>query len=100
MGLCDSYSLQRREFYFDRSPRIFENILGLYRKGELHLTESVCPKDFVGELEYWGLSALYLEPCCAYTLQRASWLLPVADHELAKDNQVSSVNKQKMGNDA
>ena len=32
LGLCDSYSLQRREFYFDRSPRIFENILGLYRK--------------------------------------------------------------------
>ena len=58
--MCDSYSLTSREFYFDRSPRIFENILGLYRKGELHLTESVCPRDFVGELEYWGLSALHL----------------------------------------
>ena len=69
LSLCDSFCLVSREFYFDRSPRIFENILGLYRKGELHLTESVCPKDFVGELEYWGLSALYLEPCCAYTLQ-------------------------------
>ena len=100
LSLCDSFCLVSREFYFDRSPRIFENILGLYRKGELHLTESVCPKDFVGELEYWGLSALYLEPCCAYTLQRASWLLPVTDHELSKDNQVSSVNKRKMGNDA
>ena len=30
------------------------------RKGELHLTESVCPRDFLGELEYWGLSALHL----------------------------------------
>ena len=60
LSLCDSYSLQRREFYFDRSPRIFENILGLYRKGELHLTERVCPRDFLGELEYWGLSALHL----------------------------------------
>ena len=69
LSLCDSFCLVSREFYFDRSPRVFENILGLYRKGELHLTESVCPKDFVGELEYWGLSALYLEPCCAYTLQ-------------------------------
>ena len=57
-------------------------------QGELHLTESVCPKDFVGELQYWGLSALYLEPCCAYTLQRASWLLPVADHGVDKDDQV------------
>ena len=60
LTLCDSFSLARREFYFDRSPRIFENILGLYRKGELHLTESVCPRDFLGELEYWGLSSLYL----------------------------------------
>ena len=30
------------------------------RKGELHLTESVCPRDFLGELEYWGLSALHI----------------------------------------
>jgi hypothetical protein len=36
--------LTAREFFFDRSPRIFENVLGLYRKGELHLTESVCPR--------------------------------------------------------
>ena len=59
-ALCDAYNLSTREFYFDRSPKIFENILGLYRKGELHLTESVCPRDFLGELEYWGLSALHL----------------------------------------
>ena len=89
LGLCDSFCLATREFYFDRSPRIFENILGLYRKGELHLTESVCPKDFVGELEYWGLSSLYLEPCCAYTLQRASWLLPVVEHGNSKDENVN-----------
>ena len=60
LTLCDSFSLITREFFFDRSPRIFENILGLYRKGELHLTESVCPRDFLGELDYWGLSALHL----------------------------------------
>ena len=60
LSLCDAFNLANREFYFDRSPRVFENILGLYRKGELHLTESVCPRDFLGELEYWGLSPLYL----------------------------------------
>ena len=31
LALCDSFSLSTREFFFDRSPRIFENILGLYR---------------------------------------------------------------------
>ena len=58
--LCDSYSLQNREFFFDRSPRVFEYILGIYRKGELHLPSSMCPRDFLGELDYWGLSALHL----------------------------------------
>ena len=58
--LCDSYSLHNREFFFDRSPRVFEYILGIYRKGELHLPSSICPRDFLGELEYWGLSALHL----------------------------------------
>ena len=58
--LCDSYNVESQEFYFDRSSRIFESILGLYRKGELHLTEGACPLDFLGELDYWGLSALHL----------------------------------------
>ena len=60
ISICDSYSLTNREFFFDRSPRVFEYILGIYRKGELHLPSSMCPRDFLGELEYWGLSALHL----------------------------------------
>ena len=60
LSLCDSYHCDNREFFFDRSTKIFESILGLYRKGELHLTEGVCPLDFLGELKYWGLSALHL----------------------------------------
>ena len=37
-------------------------------QGELHLTESVCPRDFLGELEYWGLSALHLGEASALCL--------------------------------
>ena len=36
LALCDSFSSSTREFYFDRSPRIFENILGLYRHSDDH----------------------------------------------------------------
>ena len=32
--ICDSYSLERREYYFDRSPRNFDAILCLYRQTE------------------------------------------------------------------
>ena len=27
------------------------------------------------------------EPCCAYTLQRASWLLPIVDHGVDNDEE-------------
>ena len=92
------------------------------RKGELHLTESVCPRDFLGELEYWGLSALHIglvsllvqklcwqksccpiyetflaEPCCAYTMQRAAWLLPVDDQDdqIVKKIPPNAIKKSK-----
>ena len=92
--LCDAYSLQRREYYFDRSPRNFDSILGLYRTDKLHLSQGVenlsvcdgldryglqvCVQDFCEELEYWGLTDLHLEPCCQHTYYRARWLLPRA----------------------
>ena len=47
------------------------------RKGELHLTESVCPRDFLGELEYWGLSALHI----GHILYHTSLFCTVVVHE-------------------
>lgn len=41
MDLCDDVNLKRGECYFDRSPRNFEAILGLYRTGKLHLSQGV-----------------------------------------------------------
>merc|ERR1712223_1372018 len=76
--LCDSYNLANREYFFDRSPRNFDAILGLYRTGKLHLSQGVCVQDFCEELEYWGLCDLHLEPCCQHTYYRARWLLPEA----------------------
>ena len=48
--LCDDFSYGRREYYFDRSPRNFDAILGLYRTGKLHLSQGVrsCPKNYLG----------------------------------------------------
>ena len=33
----------------------------------------------------------FVEPCCAYTMQRASWLLPITDHNLDELDEVRSV---------
>ena len=37
---------------------------------------------------------LFSEPCCAYTLQRASWLLPIVDHGVDLEDEVNSGNNQ------
>jgi len=74
--LCTSYSLEAREYFFDRSPRNFDAVLGLYRTNKLHLAAGVCVQDFCEELEYWGLDDLHMEPCCQHTYYRARWLLP------------------------
>jgi hypothetical protein len=48
-------------------------------------------RDFLGELEYWGLSALHLEPCCAYTLQRDPPILLCSSPKLCQAAENSSV---------
>jgi len=87
LKICDAYSLEEREYFFDRSPRNFDAILGLYRNGKLHLAAGVCVQDFCEELEYWGLDDLHMEPCCQHTYYRARWLLPeTTQDEEVEDN--------------
>ncbi len=47
--LCDHFSYPSvtnngGEFFFDRSPRNFDAVLGLYRTGKLHLSQGVSEK--------------------------------------------------------
>lgn len=52
------------EYFFDRHPRIFAEVLNYYRTGKLHCPVDVCSKMFQEELAYWGISDRDLEPCC------------------------------------
>ena len=53
--LCDDFSYGRREYYFDRSPRNFDAILGLYRTGKLHLSQGVRVYYFLYAFKFsWG----------------------------------------------
>ena len=53
--LCDDFSYGRREYYFDRSPRNFDAILGLYRTGKLHLSQGVRVSHFLYAFKFsWG----------------------------------------------
>lgn len=63
---------ERNEFFFDRHPGCFENILNYCRTGKLHCPNDVCGPLFEEELAFWGIDELQMEPCCwgTYTQHR------------------------------
>ena len=60
------------EYFFDRHPGVFAQVLNYYRTGKLHYPTDVCGPLFEEELEFWGLDANQVEPCCwmTYTTHR------------------------------
>ncbi|KAI0978923.1 hypothetical protein GJ496_008418, partial [Pomphorhynchus laevis] len=62
--LCDIYLVGTKEYYFDRSSKIFDSIIEFYRTGQLHFYRSVCPVSYYNELQYWGIDEYLIEPCC------------------------------------
>ena len=62
------------EYFFDRHPGVFSQILNYYRTGKLHYPTNVCGPLFEDELSYWGLQREDVEPCCwmTYTKHRST----------------------------
>lgn len=67
-GLCDFYLEKTDEFYFDRSPVIFQAVAEFYKSGALHCPYGVCHKLLHEELIYWGLIPTYFKDRCEYCM--------------------------------
>merc|ERR1719458_1019942 len=66
--------------FFDRTWKGFNDILDVYRVGQLHLNSSgQCAARLRAELSYWGIDLLLLDPCCALRYYPA---LEAADKEI------------------
>lgn len=67
-----NYDPATNEYFFDRHPGVFSQILNYYRTGKLHYPINVCGPLFEEELEFWGLDSNQVEPCCwkTYTKHR------------------------------
>ncbi|XP_075060968.1 potassium voltage-gated channel subfamily V member 2-like [Mixophyes fleayi] len=64
LDLCDDFSVQRNEYFFDRDPIVFCYIFHFYRSGILWIMDELCPTNFVEEIEYWGIHLNYTHKCC------------------------------------
>nr|CUU98691.1 hypothetical transcript [Hymenolepis microstoma] len=64
-----NYDPLLNEYFFDRHPGVFAQILNYYRTGKLHYPTDVCGPLFEEELEFWGLDSnqvgVYLQVCRA-----------------------------------
>ncbi|XP_018905029.1 potassium voltage-gated channel protein Shaw isoform X2 [Bemisia tabaci] len=67
-----NYDPMLNEYFFDRHPGVFAQVLNYYRTGKLHYPTDVCGPLFEEELEFWGLDSNQVEPCCwmTYTQHR------------------------------
>lgn len=67
-----NYDPVLNEYFFDRHPGVFAQIINYYRTGKLHYPTDVCGPLFEEELEFWTLDPNQVEPCCwmTYTQHR------------------------------
>ena len=64
-----------QSFYFDQDPAIFGHILRCCRSGEVHIPQTICPREFLKEIEFWKLPLDKVSPCCWPTFYRADDIL-------------------------
>lgn len=85
------YDTSRNEYYFDRNPLMFNAILDSCRKGRIHLPKDICGTSFSQELEFWGISAGHVAPCCWEALYRN-------EHDASKIRKVAKYLRHDNGN--
>ncbi|XP_048781409.2 potassium voltage-gated channel protein Shaw-like [Ostrea edulis] len=71
--LCPSspeYNQEYGEYFFDHNPTLFQEILDLYRSGELHIPSNICGAVFKREMEYWEIPKHLVSECCFHSFHR------------------------------
>ncbi|XP_043944670.1 potassium voltage-gated channel subfamily D member 2 [Protopterus annectens] len=58
------YNEETSEYFFDRDPDIFRNILNFYRTGKLHYPRNECISAYDEELAFFGIIPEIIGDCC------------------------------------
>ncbi|XP_062997717.1 potassium voltage-gated channel subfamily C member 1-like [Elgaria multicarinata webbii] len=78
------YNPSTQEFFFDRSTRLFGQVLNYYRTRHLHCPAGICRSVFEEELAFWGITDTPLAPCCWTKLSQADG--QQEDYDAQQDN--------------
>ncbi|XP_054851758.1 potassium voltage-gated channel subfamily C member 1-like isoform X1 [Eublepharis macularius] len=68
------YDPNANEFFFDRSAKLFGDVLNYYRTRHLHCPAGVCRALWEEELAFWGIPEAQLAPCCWVKLSHTEGL--------------------------
>ncbi|XP_066566980.1 potassium voltage-gated channel subfamily V member 2 [Amia ocellicauda] len=69
LDLCDDYVVQNNEYFFDRDPDIFHHVFNFYRTGVLWIKDELCPRNFLEEINYWGVRIKNTHRCCRISFE-------------------------------
>lgn len=58
------------EYFFDHNPTLFQEILDLYRTGELHIPNNICGAVFSREMDFWEIPKYMVSECCIHSYHR------------------------------
>lgn len=90
------------EYFFDRHPAVFQQVLNYLQTGKLHCPRNICGPLFEQELAYWGLDEQQMESCCwpNYTKHRdAQENLQALDFRPKYENADDERPRQRFYND-
>ncbi|ELT96947.1 hypothetical protein CAPTEDRAFT_72490, partial [Capitella teleta] len=59
-----NYNPVTEEWFFDRNPMFFNNILDYFRSDDLHFPHNYCGPSIKKELQYWKIKEGEISPCC------------------------------------
>uniref|UniRef100_G3PH54 Potassium channel, subfamily V, member 2b n=1 Tax=Gasterosteus aculeatus aculeatus TaxID=481459 RepID=G3PH54_GASAC len=69
LDLCDDYTVTNNEYFFDRDPDVFHSIFNFYRTGVLWIKDELCPRNFLEEINYWGVRIKNTNRCCRISFE-------------------------------
>ncbi|KAG8455201.1 hypothetical protein GDO86_001409, partial [Hymenochirus boettgeri] len=69
LDLCDDYNAKEDVYFFDRDPAIFHHIYNFYRTGVLWVRDELCPRNFLEEINYWGVRVKHTPRCCRISFE-------------------------------